>query len=145
MTQTWYLSCDLHYFIIAIFLIILSKSRKKIAFAIFIMLNIVAVVAPFLITIIYTRPALLHFYPEFLVSPKTHPDFALSYVKSHTRASSYLVGMIGGYLYYRLKDSTKQLPKVINLYLSSMFVLNNNWNYLKLHLQSPKHELFIVQ
>lgn len=130
MTQSWYLSCDLHYFIIAIFLIILAKSRKKVAFIIFILLNAVAVVVPFLITIVYKRPALLYFYPEFLVSPKTHPDFALSYIKSHTRASSYLVGMIGGYLYYKLKDSSKQLPKVIKIYFSNV-VINNNWIYLK--------------
>lgn len=55
---------------------------------------------------------MLFFYSDFLRDPKRHPDFSFSYIKSHTRAAAYCVGMIAGYIYYRMKDKETRLSKV---------------------------------
>lgn len=112
MPHSWYLPCDFHYFVIGIFVCLLIRKNKKIGLGMVGLLFVVSVAIPFVITIAYLRPALLHFYPEFLLSPKTHPDFVLTYTKSHTRASSYFIGMAAGYIYYRLKDKEFGLSKV---------------------------------
>ncbi|KAJ8954784.1 hypothetical protein NQ318_014895 [Aromia moschata] len=105
MTHSWYLPCDFHYFIIAIGLCLLIKKEKKIGLGTLLVITLTSVIVPFALTILYQRPALLYFYPEFLTGPKVHTDFLLTYSKTHTRATPYCVGMFAGFLYYKLKGS----------------------------------------
>ncbi|CAG9830113.1 unnamed protein product [Diabrotica balteata] len=70
------------------------------------------IVIPFAITLLYQRPGLMQFYPEFLTGPKTYLDFKLTYSKSHTRATPYFVGMFAGYIYYQLKGSNKHVCRI---------------------------------
>lgn len=112
MAHSWYLPCDFHYFIIATFVCLLIKKDKKLGLGSLVVITVVAMVVPFVITIVYERPALLHFYPEFLTGPKIHPDFKLTYTKTHTRATPYCIGMFAGYIYYKLKGSNKHVCRV---------------------------------
>lgn len=112
MVHSWYLPCDFHYFIIAIFLCIWIKKEKKSGLVALTIFTIISLAIPFAITVIYKRPALMHFYPEFLSGPKVYIDFLLTYSKSHTRATPYFVGMFIGYLYYKLKGSTLHICRV---------------------------------
>ncbi|XP_022913044.1 nose resistant to fluoxetine protein 6-like [Onthophagus taurus] len=123
MTQTWYLSCDIHYFIIAIILIIIGRNKKKVAIGLFFLLLFLSLAIPFIITLAYLRPALLYFYPEFLTNPKGHPDFRLTYIKSHTRATPYFIGMIAGYIYYKMKDNEYRLSKVLSHFLTLISII----------------------
>lgn len=112
MTHSWYLPCDFHYFIIGIMVCLLIKKEKKLGLAALAALTIASLVIPFAITVVYNRPALLKFYPDFLTGPKIHPDFLLTYCKSHTRATPYFVGMFAGYVYYKIKESTFHICRV---------------------------------
>ncbi|XP_074042229.1 nose resistant to fluoxetine protein 6 isoform X3 [Leptinotarsa decemlineata] len=112
MTHSWYLPCDFHYFIIAIFLCILIKKEKKMGLGILILFMVISMAIPFAITIIYQRPGLMYFYPEFLTGPKVYIDFLLTYSKSHTRATPYFVGMIAGYVYYKLKNTNEHICRM---------------------------------
>ncbi|CAG9862563.1 unnamed protein product [Phyllotreta striolata] len=124
MTHSWYLPCDFHYFIIAIFLVALIKKREKIGLAGLLVLTIVSLAIPFAITMIYQRPGLMHFYPEFLTGPKVYIDFQLTYNKTHTRATPYFIGMFIGYLYYQLKETNKHVCRVKSfLIIAVSFVL----------------------
>ncbi|KRT86198.1 Acyltransferase, partial [Oryctes borbonicus] len=125
LVQTWYLSCDFHYFIIAILLVLIFMKNKKLGFALFIVCFVLSIVAPFIIILSYLRPGMLLFYSNFLRDPKAHPDFILTYIKSHTRATAYCVGVIAGYLYYKLKDSEKKLSKWKSHFISivSIFLI----------------------
>lgn len=112
MVHSWYLPCDFHYFILGIFLVMLIKRNARLGLALLTALFLASIAIPFLITVAYSRPALLHFFPEFLIAPRSHPDFHYTYIKSHTRASTYFVGMYAGYVYYKLKGRDYQLSKV---------------------------------
>ncbi|KAG5894540.1 hypothetical protein JTB14_026828 [Gonioctena quinquepunctata] len=112
MTHSWYLPCDFHYFIIAIFLCLLIKKAKNIGLGSLLFFTILSMAIPFTITIIYQRPGLMHFYPEFLTGPKVYIDFLLTYSKSHTRATPYFVGMFAGYVYYRLRGSNLHVCRI---------------------------------
>ncbi|CAH1982992.1 unnamed protein product [Acanthoscelides obtectus] len=105
MTHSWYLPCDFHYFIIAVAVCLIINKERKVGLGTLLILTIVSMVIPFALTIIYQRPGLMHFYPEFLTGPKTYIDFKLTYSKSHTRATPYFVGMFAGYIYYKLKGT----------------------------------------
>lgn len=111
MTHSWYLPCDFHYFIMGVFVILVLNKHKRVGLAILTFLFVLSIVIPFVLTVIYLRPALLQFYPPALKEPKTHPDFRLTYTKTHTRAVSYIIGMFAGYIYYRLKDTPKNLSR----------------------------------
>ncbi|KAJ8979723.1 hypothetical protein NQ317_015547 [Molorchus minor] len=111
MTHAWYLPCDFHYFIFATFLCILIKKERKVGLGTLVVFTIISMAVPFALTIVYQRPALMHFYPDFLTGPKTHPDFQLTYSKTHTRATPYCVGMFAGYVYYKLKGSDKHVNR----------------------------------
>ncbi|XP_044746794.1 nose resistant to fluoxetine protein 6-like [Coccinella septempunctata] len=110
MTHSWYLPCDFHYFIIAIGICLLIHQKRKLGLYTLFMVVIISLIIPFLITVLYQRPAMLFFYPDFLTSPKNHPDFLMTYSKSHTRATPYFVGMFSGYIYHKLKGSNYHIP-----------------------------------
>lgn len=112
MVHSWYLPCDFHYFIIAVFLCMAIQKHKKVGLVLLGVITFLSVLVPFIIGLIHMRPAVLFFYSQFLRAPKLHPDFLLSYSKSHTRASPYFVGMIAGYIFYRMKGSEKCLKEV---------------------------------
>lgn len=109
MTHSWYLPCDFHYFIIGVFICMLISKNKRLGLAALLLATIASLVIPSAITIMYNRPGLLLFYPQFLTGPKVHPDFRLTYTKTHTRATPYFIGMFAGYFYYRVKGSEKQI------------------------------------
>lgn len=121
MTHSWYLPCDFHYFIIAIFLVIAIKKHERMGLGVLTFLTILSLAIPFAITMIYQRPGLMHFYPEFLTGPKVYIDFKLTYNKSHTRATPYFVGMFAGYVYYQLKGANKHVSRVSNVFINLLF------------------------
>lgn len=113
MIHSWYLPCDFHYFIIAIFVVRVLHNNKKLGQILLGLLYFISVLVPFVITIVYRRPGVLHFYPAvFLVDPKSNLDFHLTYIKTHTRASTYILGMFGGYAFYKLKDKDFKMSAV---------------------------------
>ncbi|KAL1514039.1 hypothetical protein ABEB36_003363 [Hypothenemus hampei] len=124
MTHAWYLPCDFHYFIIAVGICILIAKDKKLGICALLVTTMVSMIIPFILTVIYRRPAMLMFYPDFLTAPKTHPDFLLTYSKSHTRATPYFVGMFAGYIYYRLKGKNHHACKMKSFIIILLSVIS---------------------
>lgn len=112
MVHSWYLPCDFHYFMIAVILCIIIYKNKRAGLIILSMVTFVSIIIPFLIIYLYQRSAVIYFYPDFLRMPKQQDDFIIAYSKSHARASPYFIGMIAGYIYYKMRDSEKCLKKV---------------------------------
>lgn len=125
MTHSWYLPCDFHYFIIAIIICTIINKQKKLGLYTLLVVIIISLIIPFVLTIVYERPAMLFFYPDFLTNPKAHVDFLLTYSKSHTRATPYFVGMFSGYAYYKLKGTNYHIPmtKSILILIISLILL----------------------
>lgn len=107
MLQTWYLPCDFHYFVVGLFICFLISKKKLLGLGVLVATTIISVVLPFAITIVYERPALMHWYPELLVNIKGHHEFRELYSKSHLRGAPYFIGMMAGYMYYKLKKTEK--------------------------------------
>ncbi|CAG9764783.1 unnamed protein product [Ceutorhynchus assimilis] len=124
MTHAWYLPCDFHYFIIAIGICILINKHKKWGLSALVATTIISMAIPFILTVIYRRPAMLMFYPDFLTGPKTHPDFLLTYSKSHTRATPYFIGMFAGYIYYSLKGKDYHVCKTKSAFIIILSILS---------------------
>lgn len=112
MVQSWYLPCDFHYFILAVFICILIKKNKMYGLIMLGVTTFSTIMAPFIVTAVNDGDPVIYFYPDFLRRPKQHPEFLLSYTKSHTRASPYFIGMIIGYVYYRMRNSDNRLKRV---------------------------------
>ncbi|XP_050500943.1 nose resistant to fluoxetine protein 6-like [Diabrotica virgifera virgifera] len=125
MVHSWYLPCDFHYFMIAVILCIVIYKNKKVGLILLSFVTMAAIITPFAIVWYYQKSAVLFFYPDFLRQPKQQEDFLLTYSKSHTRASPYFIGMIAGYLYYRMRGSEKCLKKEYShiILLSSLTVM----------------------
>lgn len=116
MVQSWYLPCDFHYFILAVVICIMIKKNKKYGLVMLGITTLLTVLVPFIVTVVNKGDPVLYFYLDFLSSPKKHSEFILSYTKSHTRASPYFIGMIIGYVYYRMRKSDSCLKKVSYYY-----------------------------
>ncbi|XP_056635161.1 nose resistant to fluoxetine protein 6-like isoform X1 [Diorhabda sublineata] len=112
MVHSWYLPCDFHYFMIAVVLCIIIYKNKKVGLSFLALVTLVAIIVPFIIVWQYQTSAVIYFYPNFLRQPKKQDDFIITYSKSHTRASPYFIGMVAGYLYYRMRGSEKCLKRV---------------------------------
>lgn len=112
MVHSWYLPCDFHYFMIAVILCIIIYKNKKVGLWFLSLVTLVAIILPFIIVWQYETSAVIYFYPNFLRQPKKQDDFIITYSKSHTRASPYFIGMVAGYLYYRMRGSEKCLKRV---------------------------------
>ncbi|CAG9862564.1 unnamed protein product [Phyllotreta striolata] len=112
MVHSWYLPCDFHYFMIAIILCVIIYKNQRAGLIILSIVTMISIIIPFVITYLYEGSPVIYFYPDFLRLPKQQEDFLITYSKSHTRASPYFIGMIAGYLYYRMRDSEKCLKKM---------------------------------
>lgn len=121
MVHSWYLACDFHYFIIGIFLILLIRRNRRLGVIIFSLLFVTSIAIPFLLTLLLKRPALVRFYPLTLVAPKVDVDFQLTYIKSHTRATAYLIGMWLGLVYYGKKEMEGYRMSKIRSHLMTVF------------------------
>ncbi|KAG5894539.1 hypothetical protein JTB14_026827 [Gonioctena quinquepunctata] len=125
MVHSWYLPCDFHYFIVAVFLCIIIHKKKVIGLSLLGFTTFLSILIPFVTVFVFERSAVIFFYPDFLRSPKQQDDFMTVYSKSHTRASPYFIGMIAGYLYYRMKGSGKCLKRVYShiILITSLFLM----------------------
>ncbi|CAH1982994.1 unnamed protein product [Acanthoscelides obtectus] len=125
MVHSWYLPCDFHYFVVAVLLCLAINKNKKLGLTSLGVVIFLSLLSNFLVVLLHELPAVLFFYPEFLRAPKMQRDFSLVYSKSHTRAGPYFIGMIAGYLFYRMKDSGKCLKNVYSriILVSSVVIM----------------------
>ncbi|KAH1014684.1 hypothetical protein HUJ05_012526 [Dendroctonus ponderosae] len=127
MVHSWYLSCDFHYFILALALTILIYKMKRTGLALLGLVFLASILIPFIIVFIYQRPAVLFFYLDFIRSPKSHPDFLLTYIKSHARSTPYIVGIIAGYMFYRLRQHKVSVNWVSRVFESKQLLAVVVW------------------
>ncbi|XP_068619378.1 nose resistant to fluoxetine protein 6-like [Battus philenor] len=96
---SWYIPCDFHFFVVTMLLYWLYKKLPKLGIACAVVISICAVLAPGLVNYYYNLPPIQLFTYDFLFNPRSQEQFHTTYIKSHTRYASYLVGFFSG-LYY---------------------------------------------
>ncbi|KAL1459446.1 hypothetical protein WDU94_011428 [Cyamophila willieti] len=104
MVQSWYLSCDFHFFIVGTFLTYLVWRCQRYAKLILSTVLLVFIIVPF--SYVYQHGYWGHYrtYISQMRDPPSHPEFQNLYIKSHFRAIPYIIGMIYAYSYIRLKE-----------------------------------------
>ncbi|CAH0558846.1 unnamed protein product [Brassicogethes aeneus] len=113
MFQSWYLAVDYHLFIVAPFIIVTLWKWKNIGKTLLAALMVPSIAVPFWLT--YKNemdPTLLAFPPE-IEDLSTNHYFATSYIKTHMRTNSYLIGLLFGYIIHRLQTSGTKIPTYI--------------------------------
>ncbi|XP_044749166.1 nose resistant to fluoxetine protein 6-like [Coccinella septempunctata] len=109
--QSWYLTCEIHYFLMLPFLAYFIWKKPKLGITFMVVLIILSVLVPFSIILVEKEEPMLLLYMKFLRDPVNNHTFQTTYIPSHMRASSYLVGIVAGYLKYKIKNSEYKMPK----------------------------------
>ncbi|KAG8230515.1 hypothetical protein J437_LFUL010035 [Ladona fulva] len=111
MFQSWYMSCDMHFFIISIIIVYLLHKKPMLGMSMLGLATFLSVATPFLIIFNEKKDAILLPYISNLKEIQSNENFISFYVKSHTRAGPYMVGVITGYFLYKLHDSKFRMTK----------------------------------
>lgn len=81
--------------------------NKKLGLCVLLAVTVASIVSTFIVTMQNSSIGLMQLYTKLITDVRSNVDFRLKYTKSHTRATPYFVGMLAGYLYYKMGD-TKQ-------------------------------------
>lgn len=105
LPHTWYLSVDMQLFIVAPFVVYLMYwfNLKTILFLI---LSIIGCIA-------WTVIVHVDYGLKNLMSPN---KFQLAYVPTHVRFSSWMVGVIAGYIFLKYQNHSIRIPRIFNLF-----------------------------
>ncbi|CAG9857869.1 unnamed protein product [Phyllotreta striolata] len=111
MFQSWYIACDMHYFLLIPPLAIVLKKYPTLGVSVVVLLIASSILV--VITSVYVRSegAILLLYMKLLKDPISNSTFKNTYIPTHMRASPYFVGALTGYAKYKMKVSAYKLPK----------------------------------
>ncbi|XP_075234133.1 nose resistant to fluoxetine protein 6-like [Lycorma delicatula] len=104
MFQSWFLTCDMHFFLFGPILAYLLHKRPKLGIVITLMLLLISIIIPFLVIYTNNLDGVLKLYMSVVEDPMTNGYVKNIYIKTHNRAGPYIVGILAGYLYYILKN-----------------------------------------
>ncbi|KAI8121125.1 Nose resistant to fluoxetine protein 6 [Lucilia cuprina] len=135
MFQSWYLSVDSQLFFMApIVIYLLNKSRKH-GLNLLLVLVAVTSVIPFVVTYLNKLDPTLMIYPSLLYSIiieifsevadlASNVYYSTTYIKTHMRASAYVIGVLTGYLVHLMQAKSTKLPKwfVRGFWLFAIFI-----------------------
>ncbi|KAK9869957.1 hypothetical protein WA026_006055 [Henosepilachna vigintioctopunctata] len=105
MFQSWYLTCDTHYFLIVPFLTYLLWRKPKLGFLFCGILTFASLVTHFLTIYLNEEDPFLLLFMKVLRDPVLNKTFKTIYIPSHMRISPYLVGVIGGFVKFQMRSS----------------------------------------
>ncbi|XP_054263578.1 nose resistant to fluoxetine protein 6-like isoform X2 [Macrosteles quadrilineatus] len=102
MVQSWYLACDMHFFMIGSVLVYILWRWPKLGKALLGLSLATSIVIPAAITYYNSYyGAVLHYF-SLMQDPMSEQHYRDLYIPSHTRAGPYLVGIIAAYIYLQL-------------------------------------------
>ncbi|CAG9789249.1 unnamed protein product [Diatraea saccharalis] len=119
LVMTWYIPCDFHFFVITVIVFALYKRCPTLGMIIACVLAAASIIIPGVINYINKLHAIQLFTYDFLSNPRGNRQFNIMYIKSHTRAAAYIVGLFAGYLFvkYKLKETVKFSQKKSLMYI----------------------------
>ncbi|XP_055637440.1 nose resistant to fluoxetine protein 6-like isoform X2 [Toxorhynchites rutilus septentrionalis] len=125
MFQSWYLAADTQLFVLApIVLYPMWKLGRRAALLLVSAVVVVSVVIPFWVTYSGRLDPSLMIFTDEVVDLQANQFFANVYVKTHMRATAYVVGLLVGYLVHLMqqKSITIGKQKVVCLWTCSTFI-----------------------
>ncbi|XP_071452933.1 nose resistant to fluoxetine protein 6-like [Hetaerina americana] len=112
MFQSWYITCDMHLFIISPPIVYLLWKKPLFGKILLLTVTVASMVVSFLVTYTKRLDALLLLYMKTLSDPISNDTFRSMYIPTHTRASPYFIGMAAGYAKYLIQSKQMKIPKV---------------------------------
>ncbi|KAJ8912893.1 hypothetical protein NQ315_011216 [Exocentrus adspersus] len=111
MFQSWYLTCDLHYFLLMPFLVWLLRTKPKVGLLTVIALIVASIFTVFIIVYVNNEDGIMLLYMKLLKDPVLNKTFRHIYMPTHLRASPYFVGILTAYIKYKMKIRNYKMPK----------------------------------
>ncbi|KAH1000160.1 hypothetical protein HUJ04_000087 [Dendroctonus ponderosae] len=111
MFQSWYITCDMNFFLFTPLLAWLLWKRPKVGVAVVGVLILASMLVVFAIVYVNKMDAMFMLYIKVLKDPVAHDTFKTLYIPGHMRGSSYLVGVLTGYIKHAMKEGSAKLPK----------------------------------
>lgn len=107
----WYLSCDMHYYIIAPVIFLLMYRRPSVSFALLGILGVASVITVGVLTYIWEFPPI----PIFVDPDPDHFNEYMSFLgyRPYTHLTAFCIGMATGYFLY--KNKTLHINRVARL------------------------------
>ncbi|XP_046395708.1 uncharacterized protein LOC124162972 [Ischnura elegans] len=110
--QSWYLSCDVQFYIPSLFIVYLIWKKPRIGLILLGIATFLSLLIPFLIIFIEEKDATLLPYIRNLKDIQSYENFTSFYIKAHNRACPYLVGIFTGFIFYKFRDSKFKFTKI---------------------------------
>ncbi|CAG9772712.1 unnamed protein product [Ceutorhynchus assimilis] len=113
MFQSWYVACDMNFFLFTPVLAWTLWKKPKLGVALVIALIIASIIVVFVIVYINNLDAMFMLYIRVLKDPVSHNSFTSMYIPGHMRASSYFVGILTGHIKHRMNEKEVKIPQHI--------------------------------
>ncbi|XP_023037117.1 nose resistant to fluoxetine protein 6 [Drosophila willistoni] len=124
MFQSWYLSVDSQLFFVAPFVVYVLYKWKHLGLRLLCFLVVLTAVIPFLSTYVEHLDPTLMIYPSELSDLARNSFYINSYIKTHMRASAYIIGLLAGYLVHVIQKKHIRLSHrlVQTIWLCAVFI-----------------------
>ncbi|XP_022165577.1 nose resistant to fluoxetine protein 6-like isoform X2 [Myzus persicae] len=105
MVHAWYLACDMHFFIIGIFLTYIIWRWNKAGVCIYGVLFALSIYIPAKSIYDNKQWGVMPYFHGNIKNLRTTEHFQKIYIKSHHRITTYLVGLAAAFIYLQIKQS----------------------------------------
>ncbi|BES90249.1 nose resistant to fluoxetine protein 6-like [Nesidiocoris tenuis] len=130
LIPSWYLAADMQLYVVCTICGYVLWLHRKTGLTLLYVVTIVSILVPGVVIYQKSYNGVFLFYFEDFKTLLSSNEFVETYMYTHNRASPYIVGMLGGYLYYRIVTSkTKQWPMTLtwSLFMGALLVHTITW------------------
>ncbi|XP_050058911.1 nose resistant to fluoxetine protein 6-like isoform X2 [Aphis gossypii] len=127
---SWYLACDMHFFIVGTLLTYAIWKWRKQGLVILGACLTLSTVIPAYIIINENQRGTADITPQNLKDLSKERFYTEVYIKSHMRSMTYFVGILAGYVYMRLKEADYKLSLKSRIFWAPVVLMIGNVIYL---------------
>uniref|UniRef100_A0A2H8TG17 Nose resistant to fluoxetine protein 6 n=1 Tax=Melanaphis sacchari TaxID=742174 RepID=A0A2H8TG17_9HEMI len=121
LIASWYISCDVQFFIIGVFIIYVYTKNNKYGIRLLATVVILSIFIPFIITILTKSEGILKIHIPFLENPRNSIDFNESYRASYMRATPFFTGLAMHFIVEKLIEKKIKFS-LTTVYSSTLIV-----------------------
>ncbi|KAE9539483.1 hypothetical protein AGLY_004735 [Aphis glycines] len=127
---SWYLACDMHFFIVGTLLTYAIWKWRKQGLVILGACLTLSTIIPAYIIINENQRGTADITPQNLKDLSKERFYTEVYIKSHMRSMTYFVGILAGYVYMRLKEADYKLSLKSRIFWAPVVLMIGNVIYL---------------
>lgn len=118
MFQSWYLSVDTQLFFFAPIAIFFLHKSRRFGFQFLLIVLAISIAIPFTVTYINNLDPTLMVYADEVQDFATNPFYIGSYIKTHMRATDYVIGILAGFIVHSMQEKGTKILKTYVTMLS---------------------------